>query len=109
VNATAPVFTILDQQGNVTYGSGSGRTVIRLKCIEHITVLGPDPHPGIIFDSDLFPHFFTLTLDKAGTGSGTVTGTPPGIDRGSSCVKTCVCGKEVTLTATSNPDSMFLC
>src|SRR5713226_9985831 len=43
---------------------------------------------------------FDVTVAKAGTGSGTVVGTPPGINCGGDCVTTYTAGRVVTLTAT---------
>ncbi len=105
INAGDKISTVFDQQGTVIYTSGEGGTVTRVKCIEHITVLGPEGET--LFDSDLASSSFTLTVEKAGAGSGTVTSSPLGIDCGSNCSITCECGEEVTLTATSDPGSIF--
>ena len=43
---------------------------------------------------------FTLTVDKAGLGSGTVTSSPPGINCGTDCSEPYPSGTVVTLTAT---------
>jgi hypothetical protein len=50
---------------------------------------------------------FTLTVTKAGTGSGTVTSSPAGIDCGAYCSEDYQSGTIVTLTATSNSGSDF--
>jgi len=49
----------------------------------------------------------TLTVTKAGTGSGTVTSTPAGIDCGSACSASYGSGTTVTLTATAATGSTF--
>ncbi len=105
IRAGDNTLKVLDQQGNVIYSSGEGRSVIRVKCIEHMTVLGPGG--GTLFDSDLVSPSFTLTVEKSGTGLGAVSSSPSGIDCGANCTKTCECGEEVTLIATSNPGSTF--
>jgi|GEM_PF-903326 len=51
---------------------------------------------------------FTLSVNKIGTGSGTVTSSPPGIDCGSTCSYAFGFNTAVTLTATSTPPSTFL-
>jgi hypothetical protein len=51
------------------------------------------------------PTQYTLTVQKAGTGSGTVSG--PGISCGSDCTETYNAGTQVTLTATPSSDSSF--
>ena len=49
----------------------------------------------------------TLTVSKAGAGSGTVTSSPPGIDCGSTCSHDFADGTPVTLTATVASGSSF--
>lgn len=49
----------------------------------------------------------TLTVSKAGAGSGTITSTPAGISCGSTCAFNYTNGTAVTLTATSSPGSSF--
>jgi len=48
-----------------------------------------------------------LSVTKSGTGSGTVTSSPAGIDCGSDCDESFAQGTEVTLTATPAPGSLF--
>jgi len=49
----------------------------------------------------------SLSVEKTGTGSGSVTSNPPGIDCGSTCSSTFSEGSTVTLTATALPGSSF--
>ena len=49
----------------------------------------------------------SLTINKAGTGSGTVTSTPAGIDCGATCSAAYDSGTVVTLTATPALGSIF--
>ncbi|OQW91437.1 MAG: hypothetical protein BWK78_04635, partial [Thiotrichaceae bacterium IS1] len=49
----------------------------------------------------------TLTVAKAGTGTGTVTSDPVGIACGDDCVEDYPADKVITLTATANSGSMF--
>jgi hypothetical protein len=58
---------------------------------------------------ELEPGFFlyTLTITKGGTGSGTVTSVPAGIDCGSSCSAKILSNTKVTLIATPAPGSVF--
>jgi hypothetical protein len=49
----------------------------------------------------------TLTISKAGNGSGPVTSSPAGIACGSTCSKAFPIGTSVTLTATPNAGSSF--
>jgi ELWxxDGT repeat protein len=53
------------------------------------------------------PATFTLNVTKAGTGSGTVTSGPAGIDCGNDCSKRYAASRRVTLTAREDGDSRF--
>ncbi len=48
-----------------------------------------------------------LTVGKAGSGTGTVTGSPPGINCGADCTETYASPTPVSLTATPNVGSIF--
>jgi len=50
---------------------------------------------------------FTLTVNKTGLGSGTVTSNPPGINCGPDCSESYVIDTVVTLTATPNLLNVF--
>jgi len=50
---------------------------------------------------------YTLKVEKGGTGSGTVSSDPVGIDCGSECTATFEACPRVTLTATADTDSTF--
>ncbi|PLX88341.1 MAG: hypothetical protein C0619_12960, partial [Desulfuromonas sp.] len=50
---------------------------------------------------------FTVTVSKVGTGTGTITSYPVGIDCGSTCKDTFYAGELVTLTASAEPGSVF--
>ncbi len=54
-----------------------------------------------------FVQVFTLTVNKQGTGTGTVTSTPQGIDCGQTCSASFDVGSQVTLTANPDPTSRF--
>ena len=53
------------------------------------------------------PDFHTLTMSKNGSGSGTVTSDPAGIDCGTDCTESYEDGTVVTLTATPDAGSVF--
>ncbi len=53
------------------------------------------------------PASLTLTVVRAGTGSGTVTSAPAGITCGTSCSASYASGTAVTLTATPTTGSTF--
>jgi hypothetical protein len=53
------------------------------------------------------PSAYTLTVNKAGSGSGTVTADPSGIDCGTDCTEDYSYGTVVTLTTTPTPGSTF--
>ena len=53
------------------------------------------------------PGQFTLTVVKDGTGSGSVTSAPAGIDCGASCSAPYADGTKVTLSGTADSGSTF--
>lgn len=53
------------------------------------------------------PTTFTLTVAKAGTGAGTVTSSPAGVDCGSDCSESYASGTSVSLTASASAGSTF--
>ena len=62
------------------------------------TAIEPAPDPGSVF---------TLTVVLAGSGGGTVTSSPAGINCGSDCAETYPEGTAVTLTPTTAAGSVF--
>jgi hypothetical protein len=54
-----------------------------------------------------FRRLFDLNVNKAGTGLGTVTSTPVGINCGTDCAETLVSGDNITLTASAAVGSTF--
>jgi len=55
-----------------------------------------------------FKLVFTLTVNRTGLGSGTITSSPAGISCGSDCSEPYISGTTVTLTASPNLGSVFL-
>lgn len=78
---------------------------------------GSNPHQVINLPSDfqsVYPSWAagpavmrTVTVSKVGTGAGTVTSSPAGIDCGSTCSAQFAEGAQVTLTATPGAGSEF--
>ena len=62
---------------------------------------------GTILQSGPLGTTFLLSVSKSGTGSGTVTSVPSGIDCGATCSHSFNGGKKVTLTATPAASSTF--
>ena len=67
---------------------------------------------SITMDSDktceaVFESLYTLTITKSGTGDGTVTSSPAGIDCGSTCSTDFINGTSVTLTVTVSGNNAF--
>ena len=50
---------------------------------------------------------YTLTVSKAGSGTGTITSSPAGINCGSDCSKTFNQGTKITLKVKADPGSTF--
>ena len=75
--------------------SGAGSCHVTMSAAESVTAtFDPVPHP-------------TLTVARAGSGSGTVTSSPAGIDCGSTCSAAFEQGTVVTLTASPAAGSTF--
>ncbi|MEW6196883.1 MAG: Calx-beta domain-containing protein [Bacteroidota bacterium] len=68
--------------------------------------LGDKMGVGTILNDDQ-PQTFTLTVIRSGSGSGTITSSPTGIDCGATCNYTFSAGTVVTLTATPDANSSF--
>jgi hypothetical protein len=51
---------------------------------------------------------YALSVEKSGTGTGTVTSSPAGIDCGTDCSESYMDGTQVTLTPSANSDSLFV-
>jgi len=62
---------------------------------------------NIIATFDALPTSFTLTVDKTGTGLGTVTSSPSGIDCGADCTVDYIRGTSVALMATPASGSIL--
>jgi PASTA domain/Divergent InlB B-repeat domain len=71
-------------------------------------VEGEGGSQGVLLGTSTTPPRKTLTVSKSGTGSGTITSSPSGIDCGSTCASGFDIGSEVTLTATPNANSYLV-
>ena len=68
-----------------------------------MTVTDSDESFDTLTRTDHITVFVELTVNKTGSGSGTVTSSSPGIDCGSDCTETY--NDEVSVTLTATPDS----
>jgi len=80
------------QVGSVAYGK---RTFVVITPYGEIYQSVPDTSPA------------TLTVEKLGTGFGTVTSSPAGIDCGTDCSEAFTYGSAITITAQADIDSTF--
>jgi YD repeat-containing protein len=72
-----------------------------------------DTNGTVTLDSDKscaakFVKFFTLTIQKNGTGSGTIASDPPGIDCGGDCSESYGANSIVSFNITPDPGSTFV-
>ena len=94
----APTFDLTDvtcSDADSTGDEGTGVATVSLQPGETVTCTFTNTRQ------------FTLTVKKAGTGTGTVTSDPAGINCGAECRETYDIDTIVTLTATPDGDSVF--
>jgi hypothetical protein len=96
LSATAASGSVFAGWSNASCGSGFNITT-NTSCTATFNVAAPAP-----------PTTYLLTVGKSGTGSGTVTSTPAGINCGSDCTETYNSGTGVTLFATAAAGSTFV-
>lgn len=77
--------------------SGTGSCVVTMNGDQSVTAAFNQPVVSAI-----------LTVNLAGSGTGTVTSSPPGINCGGDCTESYGIGTPVTLTATPAPGSTFV-
>jgi Fe-S cluster biogenesis protein NfuA len=93
--------TVLNCHANVTAGATN-----------HIKLAIADASDSsldsaVFIQAGSFVSGHALTVAKNGTGTGTVTSSPAGIDCGATCTHTFTAGTMVTLTPTANTGSVF--
>ncbi|MFN7171098.1 MAG: hypothetical protein ACK4NT_07700, partial [Candidatus Omnitrophota bacterium] len=98
----------IDSTGDA--GKYAAIQVDSLNCL-HISYVRDDTSDDLKYATNWKPNGcviqFTLTVNKAGTGTGTVTSNPAGINCGSACSAQFNSGTQVTLTATPDAGSTF--
>ena len=89
---------------------GSSRVVVKAKqgMWYYIAVAGKGSATGNISLSWGVAPYYQLIVSKTGTGSGTVTSSPIGVDCGDFCTYSFVDRSVVTLTAEPTPTSLFV-
>jgi hypothetical protein len=111
------LFGGVDKTGNLTVPSTGGwqtwtdvtRTAVSLSAGQQfmrIAMTGGSYNLNWIEITAATPSF-TLTVTKAGSGSGTVTSSPAGVNCGSDCSESYASGTNVTLTAAPAAGSTF--
>jgi S-layer homology domain/Divergent InlB B-repeat domain/Kelch motif/Galactose oxidase, central domain len=72
-----------------------------------VLVTGGDTGSGSTITAELYVPAYAVSVDKIGSGAGTVISDPAGIDCGTTCSADYHQGTEVTLTATPDSGSAF--
>lgn len=117
VEATEPDALFGDSSGDSGIDLiGSSIQSIELQVGDLVFIYGSDPNKGpytqiavqgLVTVNATIAKEFDLTVAKSGTGKGTVTSSPPGIDCGDVCTMCCGVGTTVTLTAVPDEESIF--
>jgi len=96
----------------VSFGAGVNPTSVAIGDLNGdgrpdlvVTNFNSDNVSVLINNTAVSSSTFTLTVTKAGNGSGTVTSSPPGINCGATCSAVYDSGTVVTLTATADAGS----
>ncbi len=87
--------------------AGDGAQLLADEPATQITSGSGDDHAPSWFGSGTTPAMFTLSVVKAGSGSGTVSSAPAGINCGTDCSEAFTSGTSVTLTAAPAAGSTF--
>jgi YD repeat-containing protein len=95
---TQVTLTPLPDPGS-QFGSWSGVA----DCLDGIVTMDSDKSCG-----GTFVKFFTLTIQKNGIGSGTITSNPPGVDCGVDCSEAYGANSIVSFNITADPGSIFV-
>lgn len=119
--SVSAVSAICGDPHNATYGAKFDGITENPKSVSHTytaagtytakviaergTVAPPESRTTVTVTAPM--QFFTLTVAKAGTGSGTVTSNPTGITCGTDCTESYPYNTSVTLTATPSAGSTF--
>ena len=103
--------------GNTTYGVQNTTTTLTVKAEYNYwgndsgpSGVGPgtgDPVSNYVDFDPWAGEPYTLSVTKSGTGNGTITSSPAGINCGSDCSEAYASGTPVTLTATPDASSFF--
>jgi hypothetical protein len=121
VAGTAPSGTVTLQEGTTVLGSAAltaGGASISLgnlaAGLHSLTAYfpgdasNPPASSAPLFQSVTLPPILVpLSVARTGSGSGTVTSSPAGVDCGTTCSGSYLAGTTVTLTATATPGSVF--
>jgi hypothetical protein len=95
----------------VTVGAGTGTITLNSNVTIHSLTLSSGKlslASGVLSITPAPPPArFNLAVTIGGDGSGTVTSLPSGIDCGAICISDFNQGREVTMTAVADPDSVF--
>jgi hypothetical protein len=72
-----------------------------------VVITNDNPGISVLLNTTIAPADFPLVVTQTGSGSGSVTSSPPGIDCGVSCTARFPAGTNITLTASPDLGSAF--
>jgi len=105
-NISEPRGLAFDSSGNLYVGSGNNNKVVKVDAGGNQSIFTTGGNLNGLGALAFLP-WYTLTVNTAGTGTGTVTSSPTGINCGADCTEDYNTGTVVTLTPTLAGDSVF--
>lgn len=105
---TAPTTAVFDCSSTGSVSNEKCSFAVPVAGRYYILLYGFTPYIGVSMQASFTPNAQTLTVAKVGTGDGTVSSSPAGINCGAVCDASFAYGTSVTLTAVAAGSSQFL-
>jgi subtilisin family serine protease len=105
---TAPTTAVFDCSSTGSVSNETCSFAVPVAGRYYILLYGFTSYAGVSMQASFTTNAQTLTVEKVGTGDGSVSSSPAGIDCGAVCYASFAYGTSVTLTAVAASNSQFL-